>query len=785
MSKISERIDDICKLVAEKVLIGFGISSPQAALLEENLAKFENELVALNIFPSDWMHKHSIGKGNLASVMWVVFLPPGQTTQDGIYVSFCFGKAGNGLVAGCAISNTSQKKYSYIPTTKRPNPEVDVDGTRPGTHYNDGYVNPLEVFAGKVNEEELIKHIKESVEKCQECLTMKKPQIAIAKSAKSVERYATWKKFLDKWSADSIFGFTLDKYTSFGGSYDSFCNWIEVRTESLGSIWGGSAYKFGVFEHNPNKLGSNDSTHQSDAKYSWYTRYGDSAEAVLAYVKNAYSQIIEAVEKGDISAIESINFGHAVKWKIAFLYQSMESPIILPIYKKEMLIKLTGMSKNTPTFEMQKKLMDAKPADQDLFDYYDELLEGLYKNDEDTDDNDDEAAKPVKGEINIETQNEIKLETFGAFIEEFHSAASAAGLKYEEGLVKRFVCALLAKPFVVLTGLSGSGKTKLAEAFTRWIAHKNTRQIVSVGADWVNNEKLLGYPNALDPKDYIMPDTGVLRLLLDANANPDIPFFLILDEMNLSHVERYFADFLSVMESKGNIKLHGDESRTTKDNLVIPPTIEFPKNLFVIGTMNVDETTHMFSPKVLDRAQVIEFKVSAEQMEAFLDAPNEPNMDALEGQGMKYATGFNALKDGAVSLEKDDKDKVAEAFKKFFPELAELGAEFAFRTAKEAMRFCEFAVKSGLGIDEAIDAAIMQKLLPKLHGSRRRLSHALETFWKFCLKSKDQTATVADLCKKDNALKVEDVAKYPLSAEKIRRMYKAVEANGFASYAEA
>jgi 5-methylcytosine-specific restriction protein B len=254
--------------------------------------------------------------------------------------------------------------------------------------------------------------------------------------------------------------------------------------------------------------------------------------------------------------------------------------------------------------------------------------------------------------------------------------------------------------------------------------------------------------------------------------------------MNLSHVERYFADFLSVMESKDDIKLHGDEMRTAKDGTRIPPAIKFPKNLFVVGTMNVDETTHMFSPKVLDRAQVIEFRVSAEQMGAFLDSACDVDMSKIEGLGLRHAKGFRELKDGSCVLEKDDKEKVATAFKEFFPQLAELGFEFAFRTAREAMVFCAFAVKAGLGIDAAIDAAIMQKLLPKLHGSRRRLAQALEKFWEFCRKS-GNTETIADLFKKGSTIKVVDVAKYPISAEKIRRMYKAVEANGFASYAEA
>ena len=168
MSKIAESFNKVCELVRQKNQVGFGFTSPQAKELEAALDSFEEGVANAGVIPADWTHKSSIGKGNLASVMWVVFLPPGQTTQDGIYVSICFGKAGNGLVAGCAISNTSQKKYSpFVKTVDRgQSPVVDVDGTRRGTHYNNGYVNPLEVIAGAVDENAFLKHLKDSVPIC-------------------------------------------------------------------------------------------------------------------------------------------------------------------------------------------------------------------------------------------------------------------------------------------------------------------------------------------------------------------------------------------------------------------------------------------------------------------------------------------------------------------------------------------------------------------------------------------------------------------------------------------
>ena len=89
---------------------------------------------------------------------------------------------------------------------------------------------------------------------------------------------------------------------------------------------------------------------------------------------------------------------------------------------------------------------------------------------------------------------------------------------------------------------------------------------------------------------------------------------MILDEMNLSYVERYFADFLSSLESHSPILLWDKESDG------VPKSISLPRNLFIVGTINVDETTYMFSPKVLDRANVIEFKINEAEMESYCNS---------------------------------------------------------------------------------------------------------------------------------------------------------------------
>ncbi|MDB9963720.1 hypothetical protein OAD50_01415 [Vicingaceae bacterium] len=378
-------------------------------------------------------------------------------------------------------------------------------------------------------------------------------------------------------------------------------------------------------------------------------------------------------------------------------------------------------------------------------------------------------------------QGKIKIDQVNFDISSFQNDCKSAGLVYTDTLITRFVSSLLTKPFVILTGLSGSGKTKLAQAYVQWLCQEESQyRIIPVGADWTNREPLLGYPNALKPEEYVKPDSGVIDLIIQANSNPELPHFLILDEMNLSHVERYFADFLSVMESNEEIPLYAEG---TVDNGV-PSKIKVPTNLFIIGTVNIDETTNMFSPKVLDRANTIEFRIDTNEMEGFLDTVKGLNMKALLGKGANMARNFIGLSSNK-SFTTKDRDEINKTLLNFFGELQKTGAEFGYRSATEILRLINQldALNNKITTSEKIDIAIMQKLLPKLHGSRRKLSPILETLGSFCLT--EDLNVVKDVFDKDDFDYSTDNVLYPLSLEKIARMYKGAIDNGFASYAEA
>jgi energy-coupling factor transporter ATP-binding protein EcfA2 len=415
-------------------------------------------------------------------------------------------------------------------------------------------------------------------------------------------------------------------------------------------------------------------------------------------------------------------------------------------------------------------------------------------------------------------------------VEAVRESFGQAGMLVEDELVRRFVTSLLAKRFVILTGMSGSGKTKLAQAFAAWISQRPptgvigddeppegaSYELVSVGADWTSNENILGYADALNYEKYVR--TASLDLILKARDRGNIPHFLLLDEMNLSHVERYFADMLSAIESGEGMRLHGDidaeGNPASRDG--VPPTVKVPPNLFVVGTVNVDETTYMFSPKVLDRSNVIEFRVSDTDMASFLADPKAIDFKSIAFAGAGFAEALVAEARGDARLDVRDAQKLSAELRLFFGHLSDIGAEFGFRTAHEIARFVYFHQK--LKDDDwdfryAMDAQVIQKLLPKLYGSRRKLEPVLCALGMLCYEERrweeDGTSVLLgneeDLREKvGRAASLEEdyhllFAKgrkggdkysvadsyYRLSFDKIRRMLALLDRNGFVSFAEA
>lgn len=500
--------------------------------------------------------------------------------------------------------------------------------------------------------------------------------------------------------------------------------------------------------------------------------------------------------------------------------------------------------------------------------------------------------------------------TLSDIVAQFVRDADRASLRVNLPEVHRFIASLLSKRFLIATGLAGSGKTKLAQAFATWLtpsatasdpftvgakvesdrttyfvkasgpefvefwnnedeasatkvglprkmieewadhiaaktlpantpardireavkvgskysdqlhsfethlkaaafallasrgAKKHTKryEVVSVGADWTGSENILGYANGLDASNYI--SKPALDLILQAERNPTEPYFLILDEMNLSHVERYFADVLSSIESGELIHLHRDGERNV-DGIVVPKAVGLPKNLFIIGTVNVDETTYMFSPKVLDRANVIEFRMPESELASFLSAPIKPDLSLMAGKGEAYG---HEVVEAALSSLAPFADPLKSQFElemlMFFKALSTGGAEFGYRVAHEAARFVQAYKLLGSHsdadiswFDGAFDCVVAQKFLPKLHGSRAKLGPLLKKLWFLCVNSEEKSRedllqvleAIARSTEKQHepSTSIPGSAKFKVSAEKIGRMWRLLNDNGFASFAEA
>jgi 5-methylcytosine-specific restriction protein B len=183
------------------------------------------------------------------------------------------------------------------------------------------------------------------------------------------QQYALWDEFLTIWPRERLATMTLDDYTQ-AGSKDSFTYWIEARLSELGSIWGGSSFKFGVFSRRDTKDKKNDSKLSYSDTHGWYSSLGGSAQEAFEKVRDFVVQIASLAAQGNIDGIEALDqLGEATKWKIAFHYQNREAPVILGIYKKAPLATFVGSNGHQGMVTLQKAALAKRPADLGVLEF--------------------------------------------------------------------------------------------------------------------------------------------------------------------------------------------------------------------------------------------------------------------------------------------------------------------------------------------------------------------------------------------------------------------------------
>jgi hypothetical protein len=362
------------------------------------------------------------------------------------------------------------------------------------------------------------------------------------------------------------------------------------------------------------------------------------------------------------------------------------------------------------------------------------------------------------------------LQPEGAAFPRLQERLAEARLHIPTTLLANYLLALQTKRFTLLCGISGTGKTRLAREVARFFNQAGGRtEVVAVRPDWTDHRGLLGYHNPITQSYHATP---CLRLLLDAAAEVETarrvgrtprPFFLILDEMNLARVEQYFSDFLSCLESGEALHLH-NQPELERGPGAIPCVLPIPENLFITGTVNVDETTFMFSPKVLDRAFALEF--------------NEVDLAGLVANGVPEEAAGAPLALGEMPCELRPPTPVtAEAARWLAGEhpalwetvtglhalLTAHHRHFGYRVVNEVARFVQLASEQTAGEAEALwaalDLALLQKVLPKFYGMQSELEPVLVPLEAFAVR-------------------------LPRFRAKVQRMLARVRATGFTAYME-
>ena len=175
------------------------------------------------------------------------------------------------------------------------------------------------------------------------------------------KQYALWDEFLSVWPASRLGTMTLDEYSQ-AGSKETFTYWIESTLDELGSIWGGSSFKFGVFSRKDTEDKKSDNRLSYSDTHGWYSSLGTTAEAAFEKVRGFVAQVADWAAKGDLNAIESFeHLGEAFKWKIAFHYQNRQTPVIVDIFKRAPLAVFVGGTTSQSMATLQRAALTKRP----------------------------------------------------------------------------------------------------------------------------------------------------------------------------------------------------------------------------------------------------------------------------------------------------------------------------------------------------------------------------------------------------------------------------------------
>lgn len=316
--------------------------------------------------------------------------------------------------------------------------------------------------------------------------------------------------------------------------------------------------------------------------------------------------------------------------------------------------------------------------------------------------------------FNVDVENDVKNYGFSDKwldgLQQIIAQVTKETLYYDANTIRSYIAGLSMSRLSILQGISGTGKTSLPKAFAQAIG--GHFEIVEVQSGWKDRQDLIGYYNTFEKKYY---ESSFLKALYKANtpAYRNKPFFIILDEMNLSHPEHYFADLLSIMETDIDyqyIKICDSVANNPKfmEEVESELILKIPSNVWFIGTANHDETTVQFAPKTYDRANIMEMP------------KNHMIFDILpaEGDQLKLMTQDNQKFNSELDKDNYNSNMIIEYLNdsNFKIICNDLGIGWGNRLEKQIKRFIPTFISLGGSEADAIDQLISSKILRTLKG---------------------------------------------------------------------
>lgn len=419
----------------------------------------------------------------------------------------------------------------------------------------------------------------------------------------TVDKNELLKEFLKKWPIDKLEKMTLEEYTNHNNN--SFTYWLEYITKPLGSIRGGGAQKFGIYAANNAR---NDNTCIGNNDYAWCKKYGDSQEKAFIEVRDKVLSIATCARENKWEDIDKIEFGEATKWKIAFLYSDKK---LIPFFnKKDWLIPIAerlgfaGDAKKEKVSKLNIFILSKKETNQDLFDFYNELV-NIYH-------------KEIEPTLKNKTTNEaIKTEE----VEKNEDINFLNDVYISNGDIKTIKALLERKKNIILQGAPGVGKTFAAKRIAYSMIGKKDENLIKI-VQFHQNYSYEDFVEGYKPNENgsFKLKNGVFKKFCNrAEQDDKNKYFFIIDEINRGNLSKIFGELLMLIE---------DTHRGETINLAYSgEKFCVPENVYIIGMMNTaDRSLAMIDYALRRRFSFFEMQPAFE---------NEKFIKMIKGENLK------------------------------------------------------------------------------------------------------------------------------------------------------